>query len=76
MITADLKLLVDVAWTNRHGQMAHKLARGEYAAADRLTKRALLVNAGGGAVGISAEGERIIHSFSMRIRKSYEEPNK
>jgi len=76
MITADLKLLVDVAWANRGSQTAYKLARGEYAAADRLTKRDLLINAGGGTVGISAAGERIVHSFSMRIRKSYEEPNK
>ena len=70
MITADLKLLVDVAWTNRNGQNAHLLAIGEYAAAERLVLRGLLLNAGEGAVGITAAGERVVRGLCERVRRS------
>lgn len=68
-MTHDLKLLVDVAWTNRGSQTAYVLSKGQYTAADRLVMRGLLVNAGGGAVGITSEGEKLIRSFAERIKR-------
>jgi len=69
MITADLKLLIDVAWMNRSGQAPHPLSKGEYAAADRLVGHGLLVNVGGGSVGITAAGERLVGRLSERVRR-------
>lgn len=68
-MTTDLKLLVDVAWVNRSGQTAYALSNGEFAAADRLTKRGLLVNCGGGMVGITGDGDRLIGRLVERVRK-------
>lgn len=69
MITTDLKLLVDVAWHNRDGQKAYELSRGEYAAADRLTNRGILVNVGAGCVGISADGRELVGKLSGKAAK-------
>lgn len=69
MISHDLKLLVDVAWANRASQTPYALVKGQYAAADRLVARNLLVNAGGGDVGITSDGERLINSFVERIKR-------
>jgi hypothetical protein len=72
MITADLKLLVDVAWTNRSGQAPHHLGKGEYAAAERLVKRGLLMNGGAGQVGMTAAGEKVIRALVEKVRRSGE----
>lgn len=69
MITADLKLLVDVAWWNMHGQNAYALSKGEYAAAERLVKRGLLVNGGNGQVGITEAGDRVVGILSERVAR-------
>ena len=70
MITTDLKLLVDVAWANRNGQTDFVLSTGEYAAADRLVKRGFLVNGGGGRVGITDTGAKLVTLLSERVRRS------
>lgn len=69
MITADLKLLVDVAWANLAGQVGYHLSKGEYAAAERLVGRGLLVNGGAGTVGITDLGQRLTNRFSERLRR-------
>ena len=70
MITTDLKLLIDVAWHNRDGQKPYALSWGEFAAADRLVKRELLVNIGGGDIGITADGDELVSKLSHRVQKS------
>lgn len=69
MITTDLKLLVDVAWANRNGQTDFVLSPGEYAAADRLCKRGLLMNGGGGRIGITDAGEKLMNGLCDRVRR-------
>jgi hypothetical protein len=69
MITTDLKLLVDVAWHNRDGQAPYLLAKGEYAAAERLLKRGLIMNGGGGQVGITSAGEQLIVTLCGRVAR-------
>lgn len=65
----DLKLLVDIAWANRDGQVEYRLATGEYAAAERLTKRGLIMNGGGGGVGITDAGEKLVGQFCSKIAR-------
>lgn len=69
MITSDLKLLVDVAWTNRNEQTPHRLTPGEYSAAERLVKRGLLMNGGGGVVGITDAGEKLVGQFCSKVQR-------
>lgn len=69
MIKQDLKLLVDAAWACRAGQMFHQLSSGQYAAADRLVARGLLVNGGGGRVMITGDGDRLVDRLSERVRR-------
>lgn len=69
MITTDLKLLVNVAWANRNGQVDYRLASGEYSAVDRLVKKGLLMSGGGGLVGITASGEKLVEQFCSKIKR-------
>lgn len=64
MIDADLKLLVDVGWENRHGQRAVFIPNGQAAAAKRLIKRRLLVEVNSVQVGITNDGERLLKQLN------------
>lgn len=66
----DLKLLVDVAWLNRNGQKPYELINGEFSAADRLVKRRLLVNVGGGIVGITGDGDELVMKLMHKMRRA------
>jgi hypothetical protein len=56
-MSTDLKLLVDVAWANRNGQVDYQIEFGFVAASARLVKAGLLVtNSTGPGVQITGDG--------------------
>lgn len=65
----DLKLLVDVVWVNRSGQTPYALSKGEYAAADRLVKRGLLMNNGLGEVCPTGDGDELVRRLCTKVAK-------
>jgi hypothetical protein len=70
MITADLKLLVDVAWANRCGRTPYRLSVvDEYKPTERLVRRGLLTNVGGGFVSLTDAGERFVKQITERLRR-------
>lgn len=69
MVDADLKLLVDVGWKNRHGQRAVFVFPGQVAAARRLIKRGLLVEVNSVQVGITNDGEKLLNQLSAAARR-------
>lgn len=69
MISTDLKLLVDVAWENRYGQVTYLLKDGEFKAAERLTKQGFLMRDGKFSVGLTDAGERIVGELCSRIER-------
>lgn len=64
----DLKLLVDVAWANREKQ-SYLVPMVMYSAAERLTKRGLIVNGGGGTVQLTHAGEVLVVQLENKIQK-------
>lgn len=69
VISTDLKLLVAIAWENRHGQKAVATTHGEFAAMKRLVKRGLLVEVNSVQVGITNDGERMLRQLDAVLEQ-------
>ena len=69
MISTDLKVLIAVAWENRHGQKAVTATHGEFAAVKRLVKRGLLVEVGSTQVGLTKDGERMLRQLDAVLER-------
>ena len=63
------QLLVDIAKWTANAQVDYYLSKGEYAAAERLTKRGLIVNGGGGLVALTAAGNKLVDAFCAKVRR-------
>ena len=64
----DLKLLVDVVWANRDGSTDFFLEKGEFAAADRLWRKKLILRVGT-RVQPSIAGETLVAKFVDEVEK-------
>jgi hypothetical protein len=69
MISTDLKVLVAIAWENRHGQKPMTATHGEFAAVKRLVKRGLLVEISSVQVGLTNDGERMLRQLDAVLEQ-------